>query len=124
MWRHVHPGPAAHILRAVVVGEAPRPDQRSLTLWQCAPDHDGAWTAQRHLTRMQHAGEWQSRAGEFGRGRVGVAHELTLAPLGCAAPLRTMLWAHACEYFIGGQHGMGEKAVVDHRAWWPSPHCG
>ena len=36
MRRHVHPGAASDVVRTVVVGETPRPDQRPLALWQRA----------------------------------------------------------------------------------------
>ena len=45
----------------VVVGEAPRPDQRAFALRQCAPHPYRPRPAERHLSRMQHAGEWRSQ---------------------------------------------------------------
>jgi hypothetical protein len=43
----VHGGQAAQIVRAVVVGEAPRVDQRPVPLGKCAPDPDSPRPAQR-----------------------------------------------------------------------------
>ena len=79
MRRDVHPD-AAHLVRPVVVGETPRPDQRPLPLWQRAAHADGPRTAQRHFPRMQHTGECRCRASHFGRRGIGVAHVLTVAP--------------------------------------------
>ena len=69
MRRHVHAGAAADVVRPVVVGEAPRPDQRPLPLRQGAPHPDRPRTAQRHVRGMQHAGECRCRTGDFGRRR-------------------------------------------------------
>ena len=41
MWRHVHAGAAPDVMGAVMVGEAPRPDQRPLPLRQRPPHPDG-----------------------------------------------------------------------------------
>src|SRR5882724_9765653 len=86
MRRHVHPLAATHVVGAVVVGETPRPDQRPLPLRQRASHPNRPRPAQRHLSRMQHTGEWRSHTGDFGRRGVGVAHWITVAPL-AAAPV-------------------------------------
>ena len=80
MRRHVHPDAAAHVVRPVVVGETPRPDQRPLPLRQGASHADGPRAAQRDFPRMQHTGECRCRASHFGRRGIGIAHLLTLAP--------------------------------------------
>jgi hypothetical protein len=80
MRRHVHPCAATNVVRTVMVGETPRPDQRPLPLWQRASHLDRPRAAQRHLAWMQHPGERRSHAGDFGRSGVSVAHGLTLAP--------------------------------------------
>ncbi len=79
MRRNVHPGSAADVVRPVVIGEAPRPDQRPLALGQGASHADRARTTQRNLARMQNTGEWRCRTGDFGRRGIGVAHLPTVA---------------------------------------------
>ena len=51
--RDVHPGVGTDILRAVVIGETPGPDQRAVTLRQGATDQHRPGAAQRHLARLQ-----------------------------------------------------------------------
>ena len=77
--RHVHADAVADVVRAVVVGEAPRADQRPLPLRQRASHPDGARPAQRDFPGMQHAGECRCRASHFGRRGIGVAHRFTVA---------------------------------------------
>ena len=79
MRRYVHAGAAPHVMGAVMVGEAPRPDQRPLPLRQRPPHPDRPGPAQRHLAGMQHPVECRSRAGNFSRCGVGVAHRPTVA---------------------------------------------
>ena len=74
--RHVHAGAIADVVRPVVVGEAPRPDQGSLALRQGAAHADGARAAQRDFSRMQDAGECRCRASHFGGRGIGIAHLL------------------------------------------------
>ena len=57
MGRHVHAGAATLIVRTVVVGETPRPDQRPFPLGQGPAHPDGARPAQWHVTGMQDTGE-------------------------------------------------------------------
>ena len=57
MRRNVHARARSDVVRTVVVGEAPRADERSLPLWQGAADPDGPRPAKGHLARMQHTGE-------------------------------------------------------------------
>ena len=73
------PVPSRDVVRAVVVGEAPRADQRPLPLRQGASHPDGARPAQRDFPGMQHTGECRCRASHFGRRGIGVAHRLTVA---------------------------------------------
>jgi len=47
MRRHVHPYASSHVVRPVVVGETPRPDQRPLPLRQRTSHPDGPRSAQR-----------------------------------------------------------------------------
>ena len=54
---HVHPGAARDVVRPVVVGEAPRPDQRAFPLREGAPHPDRPRAAQGNLTRTQNTGE-------------------------------------------------------------------
>ena len=82
MRRHIHPRAAKHVVWTVVVGETPRSDQRPLPLRQRASHPDGPRSAQWHLARMKHTGEWRSHTGNFGRSGVGVAHRATAAPGG------------------------------------------
>ena len=52
MWGNVHPRAAADVVGPVVVGEAPRTDQRTLPLGQRPSHPDGARAAERHFSRM------------------------------------------------------------------------
>src|SRR3954447_8454462 len=85
MRRHIHAWAATRVVRTVVVGEAPRADQRPLPLRQRAAYRDRPRPAERHLARMEHTGESRRHAGDFGRSGVGVAHRLTVAPGGWEA---------------------------------------
>jgi hypothetical protein len=57
MRRHIHARTVAKIMWSVVVGEAPRPDERPLPLRQRAADPNRPRPTQRYLARMQHASE-------------------------------------------------------------------
>ena len=77
--RHVHPDAVADVVWAIVVGEVPRADQRSLPLRQRASHPDGARPAQRDFPGMKHTGECRCRASHFGRRGIGINHRATAA---------------------------------------------
>jgi hypothetical protein len=78
----VHRAGAGDLVRAVVVGEAPRADQRPRPLGEGAPDPHGPRAAQRDLARgedlhgraVRVGGRRPVATGEFGGGGLGVAH--------------------------------------------------
>jgi hypothetical protein len=77
--RYIHPRSVADVVRPVMVGEAPRPDQRALPLRQDAPHPDGTRAAERDFPRMQQTGECRCLAGYFGWRGIGIAHLTTVA---------------------------------------------
>ena len=52
-WHH-HPASGCDVVGAVVIDEAPRPDERAVPMRESAPDRHRAGPAERHFARMEH----------------------------------------------------------------------